>query len=265
MTALMVLACVLALLFSSCDNFFSKNLIGSPRSYNPDKIGITASNSEEWFNATIGNNPLRIALIAATDRELKNPSLSPDDRAVLVNLRLRLTIDSAGLVESILTVGAESLKDIKFEDLDESFLENLLTDILDDFISKGGAEAADDIIDLLIDHISGKGKNQAPTFEPGFADNFKAGDVAETILILILAEMAGIEDFDSLDLSFFEKFILGLEVKDGHIVVSDEGEATEMALVLAAYINLIVDDESGKYESNPLTNLIKEAFLGLDN
>jgi len=252
------LICILFL--SSCDDFFSKSL-GSFRNYDPAKINITAANADDWIRASIGNPALAKAVYEAVQREMKsNPS------SILREAGLRLAIISSGLGELILTDGASIFKDIDFDNIDdpEEFVKDILDAIINGFESYGGTEAADAITDLLDEIIIMDETDTYPKFD-GSAESFTAGDVAEAILILVLGEISklGGFDFDEWDGSI-DDLGVGLGFKDGHVIVEDSH--SDNAITLAAYLNLIIDDETYKFDDNPLTKAIKDVLLsGMSN
>ena len=246
------------LLLSSCDNFYS-NSWGKNRDYDPAKIKVNAANVDEWVRASVGNPALARAVAAAIQRELnRQPPLPQNERLKLLQAGVRLAADSSGLGESIFTAGSKTIKDMDFDDLKEGKIKDLLNDLLDDFNAKDGIGAADAIGAMLGGFI--ENQDTAPRFEKGVADNFKAGDVAEAILVLVLGELSdGIPpDWENLD-----DLNLGISVDDSvdppQVIV--DGDPSENAIALAAYLNLILDDTTGKYDDNPFTSAIKDAFI----
>jgi len=258
---------VLILFLSSCDSFFSKSL-GSFREYDPAKINVTAANVDEWIRASVGNPALAKAVYEAIQRELKKPSVP--DKPALREAGLRLAIISSGLGELILTDGAAIFKDIDFDNIEdpEELVKEILDAIINGFESYGGSDAADAITDLLAGVMNDPDDDDYdyPKFD-GTAESFTAGDVAEAILILVLAElsriMADVDDFfDEWDGSV-DNLGIGLGFKDGHVVI--DGDPSDNAPTLAAYLNLIIEDKDGKFDDNPLTRAIKDALLSGTN
>jgi len=240
---------ILALL--SCDNFFGKSW-GSHRSYDPAKINVTGANVDEWIRASFGNPVLAKAVSQAILKKLPKIT-NPVEKAKLLEAGLRLAVDSSGLGESILTAGTKSLKDLDFDDVDENTIKELLEDILKDFESKGGPKSADIIGAMVSGFIATSG--DYPIFD-GYPDNFQAGDVAEAILVLALAQMSDADDFDINDWESISDLNPGLSTDGTHIFVDDLDDANLVAL--AAYLNLIIDNPD-KYNDNPLTEAIGNA------
>ena len=260
---LLILAFVLFV--SSCDDFFSKSW-GSNRDYDPKNIHVTASNIDDWVKACVGNPDLTKATLKAISRELKKqPPLLEKDKKILFNAGLRLAVDSSGLGESILTIGAKSLKGLDFDDINEDKIKELLNDILKDFNSKGGPAAADTISDMVIDLIDVETGKFKPEFIEMYNDIFNPGDVSEAILVLVLGEMINNPNFvmNEWDTIMYLNDVFSVENNPkGGLCVEVNDPTDTNAIVLAAYINLVIDDPWDKYVDNPLANALKDMFLG---
>jgi len=248
---LVVLVIVLA--FASCDNFFGKSW-GTPREYDVSKIEVNAGNVAEWVDRAIGNPELAAAITDKIIEELDKASA--DDKAILMEAGINLAVESSGMGESMLTHAADILGDM--DNLDPDDVTELLRKMRGDFNSKGGRKAAKNIAT-----IANKGlkvsNDGIPTFDDGYANSAKPGDVAEAIMVLVLGELG---DGDLDDWGDIENQYPGLEIDDtlDPPMVKALPGASSSELALAAYLNLIVTGGS-KFDDNDLTKTIRKAFF----
>jgi hypothetical protein len=254
---LFVLALLLpALVFTSCDSFFSSTW-GSARSYDSSNINLTLGNLEDWRKAAIGN-PALAAAVTKKIRVMVSTMGDGPEKAVFQEAGVQEAIESSGIGVSLLGNAADVLGEI--DDLEgEKAVTDLLTNIRDDFNSGGGPQAAADIAGIISGNITGGGGGGTPTLTGAYADTAKPGDVGQAVLVLALAVFGDADIEETIDgIGDGSAFVCDLKV-DGNEVKVDNGASLE-AQALAAYLNLIAGDTSGKFGDNLITNAIKEAF-----
>ena len=247
---------VIALGFTSCDDFFS-NSFGKPRKYDVSKIDVNAGNVDKWIDIAIGNPELAAALAEKIIQELDKTS--GKEKAKLMDAGVKLSVESSGLGESLLSNSADILADLANADTDE--LEDILTklfeNIRNDFNSGGGQKAADNITAIASKDIEPNPLNNgdAPQFGQEYRDTASPGDVAEAILVLVLGELG---DDDIEDWNKLPRLDLAYDPEAGGFVVKN-GDPSPNQITVAAYLNLIIVG-GDKFNDNPLTSAIKEGF-----
>jgi hypothetical protein len=256
---------VLGLSFTACDDFFSSGQ-GSFRSYKVENIDVTAANIEEWLHRTVGNPDLAHQVTLAIIYKLEILPFNHPDRPVLLRYGVKIAAESSNLGVAILINALDILPDLADGDLTEEQMKEKLKDILkgiqDDFRNSGGVSAAESITKMTMFDVDLRG--DYPTFRPGsFAHEASPSEVARTILVLALATVeesdVDIEDWQDFNL---DQLTIGLSIDaDTNRVVID-GDQSDEALVLAAYLNFIIADPSGKFADNFLTGAIRNAFFG---
>ncbi|MDR1059201.1 MAG: hypothetical protein LBL43_06595 [Treponema sp.] len=250
-------ALIFVSVFVSCDSFFSESW-GSERSYDPDKIDLTTSNLDSWIENSIGNPKLAAALTEKIKVKVASMG-NGSERAKFQEAGVELAIEASGIGTSIVSNAADILGNI--DDLDgDQAVKDILKDIQSDFSSGGPQAAANlaEIVNVSVDPSS-TGNGSVPKFnsDDSYAATAAASDVGEAVLVLSLAVLGddiakGVEDLgDGTD-------VAGLQLVNNKIKVT--GNASSEAIALAAYLNLIVDDTTGKFDNNPVTSAIKEAF-----
>ncbi|MCL2473278.1 MAG: hypothetical protein FWF26_06330 [Treponema sp.] len=239
--------CAVILSLSSCDEFFS-NSLGTFRTYDPAKIDVNAGNINDWIRASIGNQKLAQAVSEAILRKLANLPPGSPERAALLAGGIRIAIESSGISESILSRCAELLG--KGDDITQDTVQDLLAKIQGDFNSNGGPQAADKIAQMVGESISGN----PPQFDPAYADNVEAGDVAQAIMILVLGQLGDSTTDNWDDLNFLDS---GLSSDGQHISYGGEDPNVK---ALAAYLNLISGNPE-KFGDNSLTGSISDALI----
>ena len=256
----------LALTFSACDDFFTVGM-GSSRDYQVEHINVTIDNLDRWFDRSVGNPPLATRVGEAILLKLDGSSLSPADRVMFLKSAIRLTVTSSNMGVIILSNALGALADLAtFDNLTDEertkTLKNILMNIQTDFQKAGGSEAAANILSII---NRGGGINDVdgvPTFPANsFIRDANPSDVAQTILVLTLAEM----EHNNLNDDNWENFdleVLGLELNESSEVVVKNNAASDTVRVLAAYLNMITDDTSGAFGNNFLTGAIGNAFFG---
>jgi len=256
---------VLGLSFTACDDFFN-NGQGSPRSYKVENIDVTATNIEEWLHRTVGNPDLAHQVNRAIIYKLEILPFNHPDRQVLQRYGVKIAVISSNLGVAILSNAFDILSDLADGDLTEEQMEKMLKDILmgiqDDFRRSGGVSAAESIAKMIMFDVDPRG--DYPTFLPGsFAYEASPSEVARTVLVLALATVEGsdigIGDWQDFNL---DQLAIGLSMDtDSNRVVID-GDQSDEALVLAAYLNFIIADPSDNFADNFFTDAIRSAFFG---
>jgi len=253
--------CVFAVLvftISSCNNtsldeFFSTSL-AKPQAYDASKINVTAGNVDDLVKSARGNPALAEAITQKIIDDLRNNRISETDKPKLMEAAMKLAVQSSGLGTSIITQASSALGDLN--NLTDGSVPDILRSISADFNSGSrGSNAAANLSTITYFDITGKGKDEAPQFGSGYANNAKPGDVAEAIMILTLAELGSdIDDWDN-------PSALGLYVAPGSgIVTVTEDSPSPNQVALAAYLNLIAADKNKNFSDNPLTSTIQKAF-----
>ncbi|MDR1930412.1 MAG: hypothetical protein LBQ44_07255 [Treponema sp.] len=252
---------LLALIFTSCDSFFSDSW-GQMRDYDPSKIDLNAGNLDSWIESSIGNPKLAAALAEKIKATVKN-SADSKERAKFQEAGVTLAVEASGIGASILSNAGAALGDI--EDLQEEAVMDILKKIQDDFKS-GGPQAAASLAEIVSvpGTLTGNTQGGTPEFEGNYAGTAKAGDVGQAVLVLALAvfgETGDVEaEIDKLTESG-NPAVAGLQIDSvsGRIKIADADPAPE-AVALAAYLNLIAEDNTGRFADNPITDALKKAF-----
>jgi hypothetical protein len=233
---------------TSCDDFFSTSW-GKPREYDISKITLTRSNLKTWKTKTAGNPELAEALVKKIIGELDGKSGA--EKADFQSAGIDLAIVQSGLGIKILEVAGSDLSDIDSED----GVKNLLKKVQ----SGSGHTAADNIAAI----VSKSGlENTSAGSSPKFPDTDAYGLTADpanvglAVMVLALSAIPTIDgDTDLSDLS------PNLELSEGNVKIKANTTPTPNEIALAAYLNLIANDTSGKFDDNVITSGIKEAFL----
>ena len=258
-----------ALLLGGCDNFYSASW-GTPRAYRADNIKINASNADAWVEASVGNRDLAGTLLEKIKQDLSATEQGKPtaDQVKLQEAGIKIAIEYSGLGTSLI----ESAGDV-MDKLSSGSPDDILStlDAIEKMVEEHGAKAAENIAEIVSGSLS-KGSyadGEAPTFSPApagsdhgyYADTAAPGDVAQAVLILGMTVFKDTSDsFANVDLSdpgMADRIHLRVDA-DGKVTVKPG--ASPEAVTLAAYLNLIADDKSGKFEKNPVTQVIREAF-----
>ena len=260
MKKIAILTVITVLAFLSCDNFYS-NSLGNSREYDWRQINLTTSNIGDWVRATVGNPPLARAVTEALIEKM-NEDLDPDEMAIFMEFAARLAIESSGLGAAILINATELLGGIGTENAD-SFTD-MLSNLQDDFNAGGGYDAARILALILsrnIDEHEG-----TPRFNDAYANLATPSAVAEAMIVLLLGEMADVDgELDITNLSNLAT--MGLTLAQGEngmevqLVPDMDPPQSPNAVAIAAYLNLIADDDSGKFDGNPFTSAISAILM----
>jgi hypothetical protein len=258
------LLCVLvltALVFVSCDSFFSTSW-GSERDYDPSKIDLTIKNLDSWIQKSIGNPKLAAAL---TEKIVKKIEANPDpwnqDTATYQEKGVKLVIEASGIGTSILSNAADVFSDIENLKGDEAeqAVKDILSNVQDDF-SSGGPQAAENLTKIINGNITDP--TGTPELTGIYARDASPGDVGQAVLVLALGILDDINgDFDKLKSGTDSIAGIKLNTSDKRFFCAGS-ETTSQSIALAAYLNLIAGGGK-KFENNPVTKALKDA-LDLD-
>jgi len=263
-----IFAFILALSFTSCDSFFSSGW-GNPRDYQAENINLTVHNLNNWFERAVGNPPLAKAVSDAVRIKLDSLPADHPDRAIFQRFGVRMAVSSSNMGVIILTNALDVLANLAdFDDMSTEDMEDLLKEILgkiqDDFRNAGGLTAANNVTEIALEDLDLSGP--IPSFPPdSFVHDATPSEIAQTILVLTLAivEESNIEDITEWEGFDLHELGMGISLnEDGEVEVASD--APPKALVLAAYLNLILEDETNRFEDNFLTGALRDAFASRD-
>jgi hypothetical protein len=246
----------------SCDDFFSSSWgTGSARIYEASKIEVTANNADDWVEKARGNPELAEAVTEAIKQALDGKVKQGDatkDQAKLQEAGVALALEASGVGPSILGNAAGAVTGI----LDDGpvAIVDLMTNLQSDFDKKNGAKAARNLCLIVNGSLEQRWdmyqSGDLPGFSGLYAENAKAADVGQAVVVLTLALVG--KPIDQVDLLDLQEY--GISVNSSKKVKLIIDDPTNEAVVLAAYLNLIADDKTGKYDNDPLTSAIKSAF-----
>ncbi|MDR2553663.1 MAG: hypothetical protein LBD31_10945 [Treponema sp.] len=240
-----------ALVLGSCDNFFSTSW-GNEREYDYSNVSLSVNNLSDWLAAARGNPKLATALLKKILADLDGGKLSGLEKAQFQAAGVKIAIEAAGLGEAIISTASNILDKIEAED------EEAIKDVLDKIEAelKKNTQAAHDLAGIVQGSITGGGEPTFPTDAGSYGDIVKPSEAGEAIMILTVAVLDNTAASSLDNLSDLDKN--GFRIEGGKAKVADD--ATPEAVALAAYLNLIAADTTGKFDSNPITGAIKKAF-----
>ena len=256
MKKIAVFTIIAILIFSSCDSFFSESY-GSSRDYDWKNINLSTSNVHDWVLASVGNPPLAVAVMRAIMHKLETAPQA--DRAIYFKYAARIAIEASSLGTALLVNLTELIGSGSDDISGDKHFRDMLDKVQEDFIAGGGQEAADMLAQLLLVGVNNQGG--APRFDNQFANSVQPSQVAETLIVLLLGEMA---DNDNVNSSNIDNLAtMGIVKQGGEMKVLDW--ASPRAVAIAACLNLIGDDNTGKYDDNPITGAVSDLFRLGDN
>jgi hypothetical protein len=236
------------MILSSCDEFYSSSW-GTAREYDPAKIDLNVNNLDAWTEAAIGNPELAAALLQRVKSEIPKQT-DPKNKAKYQEAGVGLAVEASGIGTSILSNATSALDQL--DSGNQDVVKDILANIQGDFKKNKGDRAAGDLTEIL-DVQTG---NNIPQLNPEYSSLVTPADAGQAVLVLALATVDDIDE--NTNLNDFETNLEGLKFVNGQVTV-DGSEGPE-ARALAAYCNLIANDDNGNFDSNPMTRAIKNAF-----
>jgi hypothetical protein len=250
------------LFFTSCDDFLSKSW-GSGRKYDYTKIDLNSRNLDSWIDTAVGNPELAHALTEKIKTDVTSGKLSPADQVQYQRAGVTLAVEATGLGTSIIANASGAVGDI--QDKNPDAVIDILNNIRGDFNANNGVKAANDIaviVGVSIDSMF-VAQSGIPRFNDGYDAAATPSEVAQAVLVLTVAVFEDlndqINDTESLwDLINNNGVSVNTNTNPPTITV-DEDEIDPKIIALAAYLNLIASG-GGKFENNPITSAIRDAF-----
>jgi hypothetical protein len=240
----------------SCDDFYSTSL-GESREYDLSKIKLTQSNLQAWKEKSVGNPKLAKALGEKIIEELKLEldSKSGAEKAAYQKAGIELAIEQAGIGTKIIEVASSDLT--KISDGDKDAIQGLLNKVQKDLDDV--AVAAKSITAIVGSSVSNTSNNEAPLFDSAYAKAASPSDVGMAVMVLALSLIPDIDENTNLD--NLQSLIPSLAINNNKVEIdTTNGTPSDEEKVLAAYLNLITSDTTGKFNDNPITGGIKSAF-----
>jgi hypothetical protein len=247
----LVMAMLVGLAMISCDDFFSTTW-GEPEEYDASKIKLDQSNLDQWKKKAVGNPKLAKELVEKIIGELS--SKSGKEKASLQEAGIELAVEQSGMGKTILEVAGSDVSSINSEEGVKNLLQKVQSGL------DGNTDAAADNI-AAIANASGllriKG-GQAPKFPDNdtYAKTADPSSVGMAVMVLALSVTPEIDPEKDLTTQ-----IPNLDLNDKNEITVKSG-ASQNEIALAAYLNLISSDESGRFDDNMITGGIKSAFIG---
>ena len=241
---------IVAFALVSCDDFFDTSW-GKARKYDSSKINLTLEDLPEWKEKAAGNPDLAESLVEKILGELD--SKSGAEKAALQDAGIDLAIEQSGIGTTIIELAGGALSSVK----DESGIKTMLDSAQSKFNGNNGKAAAENIAAIVAKSDLSAGTTPKFSKDDPYAAQANPSDVGMAVAILALAVAPNLKDTTDLKTALSDgdaKF----GFHDNQVTVSDGASKEEIAL--AAYLNLIADDRTGKYESNPIAGGLKKAF-----
>jgi DNA-binding protein YbaB len=242
--------CIMVML-TSCDNFFGTSW-GKPREYDLGKINLTQGNLQHFTEAATGNPKLAEALAKKIIEEL--PNKTGKERADFQEAGIKLAVEQAEVGTKIIELAGDVLDDFDNEDLKDLLVKVLKT------ADSDVAAAAKNIATI----VEGDLEPGAHKFkgESSYGQNAKPSDVGMAIMVLSLGILAKEgKDFDDVQDKDMNDWFNNLEINGKNVVFKNQDpNTTAKSKALAAYLNLIANDRTGKFSGNPITGAVQDVF-----
>ena len=247
-----LIAAIAILTLAACDDFFSTSW-GESRGYDQSKIHLTMDNLQVWKEKSLGNPDLAAALVKKIISELDGKSGA--EKATLQSFGIEMAIEQSGIGTLIIELAGKDISNIK----DADGLKNLLGAVQGKFTGGGDSAAANIAAIAAKSDLTGTNDGETPKFptDDQYTAQASASDIGMAVVALTLAVLPDIKATDDLDDVLKSKTSLGFN-DDKRVTVKDGAKPEEKAL--AAYLNLIAEDMTGKYEKNPITSGLMSAF-----
>jgi hypothetical protein len=250
----LVLAVLVGLVVTSCDDFFSTSW-GPSQEYDISKIKLEQGNLDQWKKKAVGNPDLAKKLVEKIIGELSGKSGA--EKAAFQEAGIELAIEQSGMGTKILEVASSDLSNIDSEAGVKDLLQKVQSDL-----DGNTTEAANNIATIASANSLLKTKaGQAPKFprDDPYASTADASNVGLAVMVLALAVAPEIDTSKDLA-SQIPHLSVDTESEPRAVTVTARASPTE--IVLAAYLNLIASDTTSRFDDNVITSGIKSAFIG---
>jgi hypothetical protein len=247
------LAVLAVFVLGSCDDFYSTSW-GTARSYDLSKIVLSESNLEAWKKKAVGNPDLAKALVEKIIGELDGKTDA--EKAKFQKVGVELAIEQSGMGVKILELAGSDLDNIDSEE----GVKDLLSKVQSGVVESGKA-AADNIAKIAgASEFKSDGSLQFSENDP-YVSDASASDVGLAVMILTIGEIDTINSDTDLAAKINDMENLTFDSTATPPVSATSGKTPDPnEKALAAYLNLIATDTSGKFDDNPITKGIKSAF-----
>ncbi|MDR2445367.1 MAG: hypothetical protein LBD44_05480 [Spirochaetaceae bacterium] len=251
-TTLIVAVNLLTLLtLVACDDFFSTSW-GEAREYELSKINLTVDNLEDWKGKAAGNPDLAAKLVDKIINGLDGKSGA--EKAAFQTAGIELAIEQSGIGTTIVELAGKDISNIK----DEDGLKDLLSSVQGKF--SGDAAAGNIATIALASNLTGGDTTPSFSQNDPYMAQASASDVGMAVVVLALSlAPENVSSYDKLEESLPNLEITGNE-GNREVSVKSGSTPSPEEKALAAYLNLIANDTTGKYEKNPITSGLKSAF-----
>jgi len=242
-----------AFVFTACDSFYNDSW-GSQRKYAPKELN--ADNVGELVDASVGNPELALALAKKVRDTVKGMDDSRRDKAKLQAAGVELVFEASGLGTSLLSHIDKALGVVEARDKDadiEPALVKLLNSVRADFDFS--------VADILVAIVQPREGFQGdiPQFAESYKQTASASNVGEATMILILATMGETHEIASLHDELETKFRVE-RTPDMPTLFEVSSGADSKDRALAAYLNCVFGDGTGRFEKNPITKGLLDAI-----
>jgi hypothetical protein len=167
------------------------------------------------------------------------------EKAAFQKVGIELAIEQAGVGTKIIELAGSDLSNIDSEEGVKDLLSKVQSGL------SNVDAAAGNITKIVGGDVAGDDK---PEFNPAYAAGADPSDVGMAVMVLSLSLIPNIDNESDLG----NLGDIGLEIEDGEVKLGDN--PTPEAKTLAAYLNLIASDDTGKYDNNLITSGIRDAF-----
>jgi hypothetical protein len=246
---------IAAFTLAACDDFYSTSW-GTVRKYDQSKITLTQDNLREWKEKAAGNPDLAAAIVEKIISEL--PGKSGVEKAAFQDAGIDFAIEQSGIGALIIDLASGALTRIN----DASGLKSMLGAVQGKFSDGSGKAAAGNIAAIVNSDLTGTGAGGTPQFNSGqYAAQASPSDVGMAVTVLFLAIASdSISGETDLTTRLPNITITPDSGGRGQVSVRTGGSPSLEEIALAAYLNLIAGDTTGKYDDNPITSGLKSAF-----
>ena len=265
MKKITILTLIIALAFISCDTFFSDSM-GSSRDYNSRNIHLTTRNIGEWAQATVGNPPLARAVMRSLQRRLN--TATPTEMAIFLSYASMIAMEGSGVGASLLINSTDLLGEFVSDASPQELVDNMteiIERLLRDIDGRGGSDASRTFANTV--GLGINTENGIPTFNQAYIDSIQPSDLNDALLVLILGELMDNDDYNVDNLGNFDALGLRTVIEPtdsgglrSSVRVMDDRDPGPNAIAMAAYLNIIHHDTTGRFDNNPLTSALSNTL-----